>query len=969
MRTAHIVLCASALLVTTGVLAAGCISSSGNAPDGGGEDAGELDAFVSNDGGPVIGFDASDASLFDAGSFDASVFNTTIDFGLVGCGSGTATQTFSFTNTSAIPISYTASIPSGSVFSIEGASSGTVAPGANVSLTINVSSIPTTSTAGTPIAGTLEVDLNAAGAFGTHQVPLSVTPQGGSLTVAPALAGFGQVQLANNGTPIPLTISNVGNAAVNVAFGPPTDADGGVDTDFAVTYPGSPAAAAIPAGGSLADAGATFLPTTAGLRAVTAAILTTDPLCASAATGVAMSGTGSTAHVTVGPDPLQFGTVVCGQTGAALKVTIKNSSPDAVDFTAALTLGASSPFKIDVSSGVVPGLESDGGDGQVVITVTPKTIGVPSSVIPGAFNDTLTVTPAAPGVSPTMISLQESAAGAILAVSMPTTAYGTVVNTTDSLPFNVTNTGNRDAPLALTTTGAGYASAFTSTTTATADGGMAGGSTSFTATSNGAVGGSVKVTTTATLCAAAPAAITLTATGAVPVASIPGATIDVNATCGNGATTQGSVLITNTGKAPLTISGAASKNGHFTIVSSPGTIAANGGTGSIVIQASAIALSATTTIADSLTFTTNEVGSPSHAVPVSVTALGANLSVVMANTAFGTVTTNPSSLPFSVNNSGNVAAPLVLTPGGSGYTASFTSSSTAAAAGSAPGGVTFTPPGDGSYNGTLNVTTTAVLCSITPPQIMMSAIGSVSIASFPATTLSVGAICGNGATTQATVVVTNNGTAPMALSGVSSKNGTFTIVSSPPTIAANGGTGTIKIQAATINQGTPGGSTLDDTLMFTTNEVGDPTHSVPVTVAVSGANLSFVGGNLLTMGPGCGSVNYSVQNTGNMQAFVTGTGNYPSPSDSVGDTNVFDFEGGSTFNGAFATSTAVNVGTPVMDTMTYGSICGLAQNPCLLTGTQPFSSLSGAGNSVGICIPLPNLSLEINFSAMCGDCC
>jgi len=653
MRTAHAVACASTLLLATGALAAGCISSSSSTPDAGSADSGALDAFVSNDGGPPAFADASDAAVLDAAA-TGTLSTTTVDFGLVSCGTGTATQTYSFTNTGPVPITYSASVVvNGPVFIIDGASSGTVAPGASGSITLDATAIPTTSTAGTPITGALAVTTNVPGST-SITVPLSVTPQGGSLTVSPALAGFGQVQLATGGTPIPLTIANVGNAPVSITFGAATTDGGTADTEFGVTYAGSPAALMIAPGGSTGDAGvtATFAPLTSGVKSVATAILTTDPLCASAATSIAMSGTGTAAQVSVGPDPLPFGSTLCGQTGAELDVTIKNSSPAAVNFTDALGMGASSPFTINIGSGSVAG-GTLANPGQTVIKVTPKKITAPASVVPGAFNDTLLVTPTAPGVSPTTISLQQSAAGAVLAVTMADTAFNTVQNQSASLPFKVTNTGNRAAPLTLTPGGTGYTASFTTASTAAADGGTASGNVTFVPSSNGADNGSLTVTTTEALCAATPAAITVTATGAVPTATYVSTAIPIGSTCGGGAGTTGSLTITNSGDSPLTISNVASQSGYFTFTT-PGSIPA-GSKGAIAITAAAIPVGSGptggSTLNDTLSFTTNEVGSPTHSVPVSVAVSGANLAFSTGNTA---TMLNCGSTNYSVTNTGNL---------------------------------------------------------------------------------------------------------------------------------------------------------------------------------------------------------------------------------------------------------------------------------------------------------------------------
>jgi hypothetical protein len=418
-------------------------------------------------------------------------------------------------------------------------------------------------------------------------------------------------------------------------------------------------AVTIAAGNSLADAGATFLPTTPGAKSVTLAMQTTDVLCASA-TGIAMSGTGTPAQVAVGPNPLQFGAVPCGTAHGALPVTLTNTSAGSVAFTDVLGLGKGSPFTIDVTAGTVPGLETDGGAGTAVITVTPKAIPVPASLDAGAFNDTLVVTPTAPFVTPTTITLEESASGAVLAVVLTdSSSFGTISNQSVSLPFTVTNTGNVDAPLTVAMDGGFGAAITTEPPTATADGGVAAGNVSFTPLANVSYSGALSVTTTAPLCSVAPSPITITGTGAVPVASFPSTAIAIVATCAAATNTGlGSVTITNNGNSSLSISGAASKNGNFIVESgSPSTIAAHG-TGTISIAASTVGQGSPsgTVLNDLLTFATNEPGSPARSVPVTVTLSGANLSYQGGSTITISTCGGASSTSYTVMNTGDVAA-------------------------------------------------------------------------------------------------------------------------------------------------------------------------------------------------------------------------------------------------------------------------------------------------------------------------
>src|ERR1700722_7552788 len=99
-------------------------------PDARSDAEAEADGPGLSDAPPVAdGPEVTDAPLLDGPIEGAPVgaFPTAlIDFGLVPCGSApTQTQTYSFTNTGLAPVTYSADVGTATLFSIEGASSGT----------------------------------------------------------------------------------------------------------------------------------------------------------------------------------------------------------------------------------------------------------------------------------------------------------------------------------------------------------------------------------------------------------------------------------------------------------------------------------------------------------------------------------------------------------------------------------------------------------------------------------------------------------------------------------------------------------------------------------------------------------------------------------------------------------------------------------------------------------------------------
>jgi hypothetical protein len=617
--------------------------------------------------------DASDAMVGDAGpdandattdSGSGGTFPTgTVDFGPVDCGSAPSDKTYSFTNTGPTSITYSASIAPGSIFSVRGASSGAVAPGQTGSLTLAGSAVPTTATAGTAVTGMLTLTTNVPGYTNVH-VPLQVTPRGGALTVTPATAGFGPVPVGMQAADIPLTVTNTGNAAVTLTVGAPTQ------PDFAVVYTGAPAGVSLAPGASLPGAAARFRPSTMGTLSATATLQPVGAMCASPSTSIAMAGSGTNSLVTLGPNPVDFGPVSCGQAATPASATINNNSNAALTYHATLGLGASSPYTIDAPDGMV----AAGGHASVLIT--PKAIPVPSSLDARAFDDTLTVVTGAP-VQTLMVSIKESPQGAVLALTMPHTDFGPVgTGSSATLPFSVQNTGNVDAPLTTTATGPGFSAAITGPATASADGGASQGTATFAPTTLGDAGGTIGVTTTAAQCGPAPV-VAVSGTATQPAATFSG-TPSFAVTCGGGAAQPQNVLVANNGTTPLVLSNVGSQLGYFTVVSVSSTTIAPGqnATISIAARAPVVGTDRAGTYDDNLQVTTNEPGNPTRTVPVPVKISGANLAFVDGNgteitsmSIVGTMANCHGLTNYGIKNSGDTAVNVGYpTPGTIYYT-------------------------------------------------------------------------------------------------------------------------------------------------------------------------------------------------------------------------------------------------------------------------------------------------------------
>jgi hypothetical protein len=599
----------------------------------------------------------------EGGAVDAApngIIPTSVDFQVVACGAPAVSQTFSVTNIGAVPVTYSANVANSTVFAISGPSSGTVAPGMTASLTLTAS-VPAGATAGAALTGQVTVTTNVPG-FTTVQVPLSVTPGGGALTLSPAIAGFGQAQIGTSAQPFPLNLTNTGNQTIGVSLGAPTDAE------FTLSYTASPSMV-------------TLLP---GGKSATSAITTTGTMCSSAVIAVPLSGTGTAAAVTVGPSPLNYGTVTCGgPSGNAQAVTITNGYAFAITYTATLGKGGSSPYTIDAPTGTVP------ANSQVVINVAPGPISIPATVAVNGYGDTLTVATNAPGVPPATVDLQESASGAVLAIAMPKTSFGLVpINSTATLPFAVVNTGTVDAPLMVSITGSVWSDKLVGGT-ATANGGSVPGTVSVKPIDTNPQTTTLSVTTTAPICAAA-APLSVTGQGQAPDATFPGGPFTVETTCGGASAGTQQLTITNNGSTPLQLSSIGSAAGHVQIVSAPSGLIQPGASDFIVFQAmdAVIGTDAAGSYGDGVSFTTNEVGNPTHTVPVTVVIHGANLSFSENPISFTSPNTCSGSQGYSVNNTGDLDALVTAQPpypffDGSGGSFSFNGTFSASGGGAA----------------------------------------------------------------------------------------------------------------------------------------------------------------------------------------------------------------------------------------------------------------------------------------------
>ncbi len=224
-----------------------------------GDAAGEVDASaeVGVDAGPLL-FEVSD--------------NGMVDFGLVDCGgTAPAPKKISFKNVGPVPIVYHATLDSTLAFVISAGATGVVSQGISATVTLLAQPISGSAKAGETIHATLI--LSDSYGHTPLNIPISITPQGGALTVSPAMGSFSTTPFDTQATDLPLVVSNVGNKAVLVTIAQP------MDTDLSVTWTGAPGPVMVEPGKMLPGAAVRFRPTAAGPHMGEAGFIPSGALC------------------------------------------------------------------------------------------------------------------------------------------------------------------------------------------------------------------------------------------------------------------------------------------------------------------------------------------------------------------------------------------------------------------------------------------------------------------------------------------------------------------------------------------------------------------------------------------------------------------------------------------------------------------------------------------------------------------
>ncbi|MEO8876435.1 MAG: hypothetical protein ABI461_12670, partial [Polyangiaceae bacterium] len=220
-----------------------------------------------------------------------SVTPSSIDFGLVNCGSTGAAKSVTIGNTASgggATFNWTASLGKGASSPyVLGASSGNVKASKTVALSISPKSVPqVSSTTSDYYADTLTITTDAASDDTPHVIALHETAQGVILALAPTTIAFGTVAGASSSS-LPFQVTNNGNLPAKVTLS--------LGAGSAAYFSVEPSGSTTVNGGSSVAATATFHPPTGpvGARSTTITPSFAQVNCGGAVQPITINGTGS----------------------------------------------------------------------------------------------------------------------------------------------------------------------------------------------------------------------------------------------------------------------------------------------------------------------------------------------------------------------------------------------------------------------------------------------------------------------------------------------------------------------------------------------------------------------------------------------------------------------------------------------------------------------------------------------------
>jgi hypothetical protein len=403
-------------------------------------DAGDLpDAQTEPDAAPP-----ADGASSDAGTnASLELSDAVIDFGDVSCGADSDPRSLTLTNRGRSAATWSARLQRGAPFVIDGASSGTLAAGAQVAVKILFESTRG-ARSGSAYTDALIVD-DGDDATPVTQTTLRAELAGADFAFTSPTIAFGNIDVA--GTPASRTVAleNLGNRAATVSF------DQQSSGPFSLVFGGSSSATSVSLAPGAATSGivARFDPDSDGPANASFTLVTQGAVCTVPSENLELTGTGVSSDLRVSEPELDWSLVGCGATGSAKALSLSNVGTAAVSYTLTLAKGSSSPFTLSRTSGTL------NPNGSQSVTVTPKAIPAPTNAAidtsDNAFGDVLRIRE--PGGTEHTVDLLQTAKGAVFQVLPASVAFpSTVVGSSRDYAVNIVNVGSARARVQYTLT-------------------------------------------------------------------------------------------------------------------------------------------------------------------------------------------------------------------------------------------------------------------------------------------------------------------------------------------------------------------------------------------------------------------------------------------------------------------------------------------------------------------------------------
>ncbi len=492
---------------------------------------------------------------------------------------------------------------------------------------------------------------------GTQNVSLTGTGVASTVTLTPATLTFASQAVGTTSASQTSTLRNTGSTALTISSIALAGTNAG---DYAQTN-NCPISPATLAANGTCTLTVTFTPTASGTR--TASVQVTDNGTGSPHS-LALTGTGSTAAgITLTPTSLAFGSQRVGTPSAAQTITVRSSGSSALSITSIAVTGANAGDFAQTNN----------------CPVSPATLAVNATC-----TVSVTFTPGATGARSASVSITDNAAGSPQTAALTGTGTApTATLTPPSLSFVAQTTGTTSPAQTSTLRNSGTApmviSSIVMTGTNAADFAQVSDcplspatlgvnatctiSVTFTPGATGARTASVSITDDAS---GSPHSLGLSGTGAAaaPSVGLNPTSLDFGTRAVGTTSAAQSSTLTNTGNAPLTISG----------IALTGTNAGDfAQTNTCPVAPSTLAAGANCTI--SVTFTPGAAGSRSAGVSVTDDAGGSPQTVALTGAGQApAVTLTPTSLGYGSQLIGTTSAAQSATLRNSG-TAPLTISS------------------------------------------------------------------------------------------------------------------------------------------------------------------------------------------------------------------------------------------------------------------------------------------------------